>query len=308
MGLGGDWTPTPYGIAEIDEAAAAIEAALSIGITVFDHADIYRFGKSESVFGELLARSPGLRERVQIQTKCGIRLDDGSGLAPYNLDRAWILAAVEASLERLQVDYVDTLLLHRPDPLVEPAEVARAVGELHAAGKIRALGVSNMSAAQIEALRAQTDLPIVANQLEMSLLRRDWVDSTVSVNHAAAAGNGFPHGTLEYCGAAGIRLQAWGALSQGVYSGAPTAPGASRTPAERATAALIATLAAEKNTSLEAIVLAWLLRHPAKIDAVIGSSNPGRILACADAETQAASLTRDKWFALYLSARGASLP
>ena len=296
MGLGGDWSPAPYDLAAIDQAAAAVEAALSIGVTVFDHADIYRFGKAEQVFGEVLKRSPGLRERIEIQTKCGIRLD--ADHAPYDLSR--IVARVDDSLARLGVDYVDTLLLHRPDPLLEPGAVAAAVTELHAAGKIRALGVSNMSGAQIAFLQRETPLPIVVNQLEMSLLKRDWVDSTVLVNHAEQ--NGFPHGTLEYCASNGVRLQAWGALAQGRYSGATNSA------AEAAASVLVQTLAEKKNTTREAIVLGWLMRHPAHIDPVVGSSDPARIRACGDAAAQAAAMTRDEWFALYLAARGRPLP
>lgn len=299
MGLGGDWTPGAVTPAAIDQAAAAIEAALSIGVSVFDHADIYRFGKSEMAFGEVLKRTPGLRERIEIQTKCGIRLD--ADHAPYDLST--IVARVDDSLARLGVDYVDTLLLHRPDPLLEPAAVAAAVAELHAAGKIRALGVSNMSGAQIAFLQRETPLSIVVNQLEMSLLRRDWVDSTVLVNHPDAADNTFPHGTLEYCASNGVRLQAWGALAQGRYSGA-----AAEAAAEEAASALVQTLAEKKNTTREAIVLGWLMRHPAHIDPVLGSSNPARIRACGDAAHQAATMTRDEWFALYLAARGRPLP
>ena len=301
MGLGGDWTSAPVTPAAIDHAAAAVEAALDIGITVFDHADIYRFGKAETVFGEVLKRSPGLRERIEIQTKCGIHLDPDH--APYDLST--IVARVDDSLARLGVEYVDTLLLHRPDPLLEPAEVAAAVAELHAAGKIRALGVSNMSGAQIAFLQREIDLPIVANQLELSLLRHDWVDSTVLVNHPDGADNTFPHGTLEYCASNGVRLQAWAPLAQGRYSGAATP---ARTAAEEAASAVVQALAEKKNTTREAIVLGWLMRHPAHIDPVLGSSDPARIRACGEAAAQAAAMTRDEWFALFVAARGRPLP
>jgi len=303
MGLGGEWSPGPVTANAIDQAAAAVDAALSIGVSVFDHADIYRFGKAERAFGEVLKRSPGLRERIEIQTKCGIRLEPDH--APYDLDRASIVTRVDDSLARLGVDYVDTLLLHRPDPLLEPAEVAVAVAALHAAGKIRRLGVSNMSGQQIAFLQREIDLPIVVNQLELSLLRHDWVDSTVLVNHPDAAANTFVHGTLEYCGSNNVRLQAWGALAQGRYSGAPVA---ARTAAEVAASALVQQLAEAKNTTREAIVLGWLMRHPANIDPVLGSTDPHRIAACADAGNQAAIMTRDEWFALYVAARGRPLP
>ncbi|TFD07691.1 MULTISPECIES: aldo/keto reductase [unclassified Cryobacterium] len=136
----------------------------------------------------------------------------------------------------------------------------------------------------------------------VDLLKRDWVDSTVLVNHPDGADNTFPHGTLEYCASNGVRLQAWGALAQGRYSGA------TGTAAEEAASALVQTLAEVKNTTREAIVLGWLMRHPAHIDPVLGSSDPARIRACGDATAQAAAMTRDEWFALYLAARGRPLP
>lgn len=305
MGLGGDWSSRPYTAADVDEAAEAIEAALAIGITVFDHADIYRSGKSEAVFGEVLARSAGLRDRIQLQTKCGIRLNEDGLAAHYNLDRAAILERVNGSLQRLQTDYVDVLLLHRPDPLMEPAEVAATFAELRADGKVRRLGVSNMSAAQIDLLQSHLDEPLVVNQLEMSLRKRDWVESGILVNHAGAADYSFPHGTVEHCMAAGIRLQAWGSLAQGRYTGSRAAE---PTDAEQATARLVASMAEQKATTGEAIVLGWLMRHPAGIEPVIGSRDPERIRACGDAVRQAELMTRVEWYDLWTTARGSVVP
>ncbi|MGA7203178.1 MAG: aldo/keto reductase, partial [Specibacter sp.] len=197
MGLGGSWDNAPYGTADVDQASAVITAALAAGITLFDHADIYRMGKAEKVFGEVLAATPGLRERLLLQTKCGIR-HGGNGLpGRYDFSAENVLARVNESLQGLRTDYVDTLLLHRPDPLMDVAEVAGALGELMAEGKVRTLGVSNMSGAQIAYLQDHLPVPIVANQLEMSLGRRAWVESTVLVNRDEDGGVGFPHGTLE---------------------------------------------------------------------------------------------------------------
>ena len=199
MGLGGSWSAEPYSSADVDEAAAAVEAALNAGITLFDHADIYRNGKAEAVFGEVLAQTPGLRERIRLQTKCGIRLNEQGLETHYDLSRDAILERTNESLARLRTDYVDVLMLHRPDPLVDPAEVASAVGQLMAEGKVRAVGVSNMSGAQIEVLQDRLEAPVVANQLEMSLLKRAWLESTVLVNHAEGTDYSFPHGTVEHC-------------------------------------------------------------------------------------------------------------
>jgi predicted oxidoreductase len=305
MGLGGPWQGSDYGAADIEQAAAAIEAAMGIGIALFDHADIYRSGKSEAVFGEVLARTPGLREKIQLQTKCGIRLSQPGVDGHYDLSKDAILERVNGSLERLRTDYVDVLLLHRPDPLMEPAEVASAVGQLMADGKVRQVGVSNMSGAQIAFLQDQLEVPIVANQLEMSLYRRAWLESTVLVNHDDALGYSFPHGTLEHCVGRGIELQAYGSLAQGRYTGStPDAP----TTADTATAALVAQLAEAQGVTPEAVVLGWLMKHPARISPVLGSSSPARIAACADAAAVAAAMTRTEWYSLWVAARGSKLP
>lgn len=305
MGLGGPWEGSEYGTAEIEQAASAIEAAMGIGITLFDHADIYRSGKSEAVFGEVLSRTTGLRERIQIQTKCGIRLSQPGVEGYYDLGKDAILERVNGSLQRLGTDYIDVLLLHRPDPLMETAEVAAAVGQLMAEGKVRQLGVSNMSGAQIAFLQEQLEVQIVANQLEMSLHRRAWLESTVLVNHDDALGCSFPHGTLEHCVSQGIELQAYGSLAQGRYTGStPVAP----TAADTATSVLVAQLAEEKGVTPEAVLLGWLMKHPARLSPVLGSSNPARIAACADAPAVAAAMTRTEWYGLWVAARGSRLP
>jgi predicted oxidoreductase len=302
MGLGGNWDTEPYRPADVDEAEKAVEAALDSGITAFDHADIYRHGKAEAVFGEILARSPGLRERITLQTKCGIRLADGTRPGLYDLRGPAIVRSVEASLERLRTDVIDVLLLHRPDPLADPAQVAAALTSLHRQGLVRRFGVSNMSAAQIAHLQAHLELPLVANQLEMSLERRDWLEGGVLVNTAQAAAVGFPLGTVEHCVANGIRLQSWGPLAQGRFTGRQ------ETPAQHATAKLVTALAREKDTTPETIVLWWLQRHPAGIAPVIGSARPERIRACRDAAGREAELTHEEWYELWISARGVPLP
>jgi len=305
MGLGGPWDGTSYGAPEIDQAAAVIEAAQGIGIELFDHADIYRSGKSEAVFGEVLARSQGLRGKIQLQTKCGIRLGERGLETHYDLSREAILQRVNESLKRLQTDYVDVLLLHRPDPLMDSHEVAGAVGQLMAEGKVRNLGVSNMSGAQMAFLEDRLETPLVANQLEMSLLHRDWLESTVLVNHAEGLEYSFPQGTLEHCMANGIELQAYGSLAQGRYTGAPSGE---LSPAESATADMLEELAGEKGTTVESVLLGWLMKHPARVSPVIGTTNPGRIKACSDASAVARSMSRPEWYGLWVAARGSNIP
>ncbi|MEU6285400.1 aldo/keto reductase [Streptomyces sp. NPDC047028] len=302
MGLGGGWDTTPYGAAEIGEAEAAVQAALDSGITVFDHADIYRHGKSEAVFGEVLARTPGLRTRIVLQTKCGIRLADGDLPGLYDLRGESILHRVEASLTRLRTDAVDVLLLHRPDPLADPDDTARALTSLHRQNLVRAVGVSNMSAAQIARLQDRLDFPLVVNQLEMSLHHRDWLEAGVLVNTPEAAGVGFPLGTLEHCRTHGIQVQAYSALARGRYTGLQ------ETPTERATGRLVSSLAEAKGTTPETILLWWLQRHPARIAPVVGSARPERIRACADAARREPGLTHEEWYGLWITARGAALP
>jgi predicted oxidoreductase len=303
MGLGGGWNRDPLRAEDVAHAQVAVEAALEIGITLFDHANIYTFGKAEQCVGELFRRQPGLRQQMQLQTKCGIRFADASGPKRYDLSAEHIIEAVHASLQRLHTDYIDVLMLHRPDPLMEPDEINEAWRTLFAAGNVRQLGVSNMHAGQLRQLTAALDVPLVANQLEMSLLKTDWLDADTCFNDAQGQVSLVWGDTLHYCHSQNIALQAWGSLGKGWYSGGAThgAP-----PAVRATAQLVRTLAEEHGVPPESIVLAWLLRHPARIQAVIGTANPERIRACADAAHVA--LTRGQWYALYQSARGRDLP
>lgn len=298
MGLGGSWDTRPYTAKDIQHAETAIEAALAAGITAFDHADIYRCGKSEAVFGEVLARTPGLRERIVLQTKCGIRLPDGDRPGHYDLRGESILRRVEESLVRLRTDVLDVLLLHRPDPLAEPADVAKALASLHDQGMVRQFGVSNMTGPQIASLQAHLDVPLVVNQLEMSLARRDWVEAGILFNTPAAAQNGFAPGTLEFCMAEGIRLQAWGPLARGIFTSH------SDTPVNR----LVADLARRKGTTPETILLWWIQRHPAGIAPVVGTTRPERISACGGVLLREPDLTHEEWYELWVAARGVPVP
>jgi predicted oxidoreductase len=298
MGLGGGWDGAPYTAGHISRAEAAVQAALDCGITVFDHADIYHRGTAEAVFGELLARAPELRDRITLQTKCGIRLPEDGLPGLYDLRPAHIVRQVEQSLTRLRTDHVDVLLLHRPDPLADPEQIAEAFSALRGQGLVGSFGVSNMSAAQIDHLAAHLDAPLVANQLEMSLHARDWVESGVLVNTAAAAALGFPHGTVEYCWSQGIEIQAWRPLARGRFTGPDAGPAGE----------LVRELAERKRTTPEAIQLWWLQRHPAGIVPVIGSTRPERIRACRDAAGREPDLTHEEWYRLWTAARGEPLP
>ena len=301
MGLGGGWNRDPLSEADIAKAHAAVEAALEIGITTFDHADIYTFGKAEQSFGELFKRQPSLRDRIQLQTKCGIRFADDAGPKRYDLSAEYIVQAVEASLRRLNTERIDILLLHRPDPLMQADEINAAMRKL--GDKVGALGVSNMHAGQLRLLSQGLDAPLAANQLEMSLLKRDWIDADTCFNDGQHSGSLAWQDTLQFCQRKDIALQAWGALAKGWYTGAQADDGQ---PDVARTATLVQHLAEKHGVAGESIVLAWLLRHPARIQPVIGTANPDRIRACAAAESVA--LTRGEWYDLYQTARGQELP
>ena len=303
MGFGGDWNESPIEEHEIAKAHAAVEAALDIGITLFDHADIYTLGKAEQTMGILFKRSPSLRDRLLLQTKCGIRFADATGPKRYDLSFQHIVTSLDNSLRRLNVDHVDILMLHRPDPLMEPVEIARAWEQIRASGKARFLAVSNMQSGQMQALAGALPEPPIANQLEMSLLKLDWLEAGTCFNDDQSVPAVNWANTLDYCQRHGVQLQAWGALARGIFSGSRT----NDTPAHLAqTAQLVQTLAAEQAVSPEGIVLAWLLMHPAQIQPVIGTTHPARIRACGDALR--VRLSREQWYALYVAARGRELP
>ncbi|CAM3660614.1 aldo/keto reductase [Parendozoicomonas haliclonae] len=303
MGLGGGWDHAPVTRDHVLQAHAVVDAALNDSITLFDHADIYTLGKAEQVFGQVLQERPGLREQLILQSKCGIRFADGHGPKRYDFSREWILTSVENSLKRLQTDYLDILLLHRPDPLMEPDEVAAAFEVLRSRGMVRHFGVSNMDQHQIALLQASLDQPLVVNQMEMSLTKLDWLNNGVQVNTGQQEGNHFASGLLEYCRSNHVQLQAWGCLSQGVFTGRSLD---GQPEAVQHTARLVSSMAEELSVAPEAIVLAWLMRHPAGIQPVIGTTSPERIQACAQATR--VQLSREQWYQLYVTARGTELP
>ena len=195
------------------------------------------------------------------------------------------------------------MLLHRPDPLVELDELASAVSALHNSGKFDYLGVSNMNHHQISFLQSALDIPIVANQIEMSLAKLDWLNEGVMVGTTGYQNSNYTSGTLEYCRLNGIQLQAWGSLAQGMFSDSGLH---SEQENVRVTTDYISTLCEKYQVPNEAIVLAFLLRHPANIQPVIGTLNLERIKACAAAPN--VTLTREEWYSLFVKARGHNLP
>ncbi len=305
MGLGGSWDTAPLTVDATAQAQGFIETALGLGITTFDHADIYTLGKAEQAFGMALKKAPELRDQMVLQTKCGIRFEDASGPKRYDFSASWVTASVENSLKRLNTDMIDVLLLHRPDPLMEREELAGALHGLVAAGKIRHIGVSNMHSQQIAFLAQALELPIAVNQIQVSLGHLDWLDEGVTAGDRQGVGVNFASGTLEYCQQNGIQIQSWGALAGGMFSG-NSASSSAADATVLATSNTVAELAKHHATSREAIVLAWLMRHPAGIQPVIGTTKPERMSACVKALE--VTLSREEWYRLYVLARGQELP
>lgn len=303
MGLGGEWGVGSLTPQAAEQAHKVVDAALDAGINFFDHADIYRQGKAESAFGKVLGDRKALRESIFIQSKCGIRFEDALGPKRYDFSSSWINRSITESLQRLNTDYVDVYLLHRPDPLMQPEELAEVFQKLLARGAVRFFGVSNMHQHHIDFLQSEMDLPLIVNQVEMSLTALDWLEEGVFVGNSLGSRTNFGPGTVEYCRKKGIQIQSWGSLSNGKLSGRDIS---SESPALQKTAELVGDLAIEHNTTAEAIILAWLLRHPANIQPIIGTTNLSRIRACAQATDLV--LTREQWYALYISARGHALP
>ncbi|MEL1264975.1 aldo/keto reductase [Pseudoxanthomonas putridarboris] len=303
MHLSRAWDDTPLTAAERRNTQLLVETALEHGITLFDHADIYARGKSERLFGDALRQSPALRDRMLLQSKCGIRFADDPPGAPqrYDFSHAHIIGSVDGILSRLGVDHIDILLLHRPDPLVEPAEVARAFDDLHTSGKVSHFGVSNHTTGQIALLQRFVRQPLVVNQLEVSLLHHHLISEGVIANqtgHAYAAAAG----TLDFCRLHDIRVQAWSPLAGGKF--ATTSEFAD--PVVRGTAKLLRELAGARGVAPEAIQLAWLLRHPAGIQPIVGTTDPVRLADCCAADR--VELSREEWYALFVAARGARMP
>lgn len=310
MGLGGNWDDPAYDAQAIDRAEAALTAAANIGIAVLDIADIYRKGSSEQIVAEVLRRNSHLAKTFAIQTKCGIQLSDRSAqtVTRYNSSADHITASIDASLERLGGAPIDTLLLHRPDPLMNPSSAAKAVQSALDEGKITRWGVSNMSGWQIDLLVAELGQPAV-NQLQLSLEARAFVETAINVPNDGPDGSNYAAGTVEYCAARGIEVQAWAPLARGLYTGRSEEQlGRPRTVAETSASAKVAWLAEKYQTTAESVVLWWLTMHPAQIRPVIGTTSPERIAAVADAGNVSSPLTRDEWYELWTVARGEILP
>lgn len=306
MGLGGGWDKEVRLTKEHErQASEFLDAALALGINFFDHANIYALGRAEEVFGRVLHDHPGLREKIVIQSKCGIRWADDPAGTPQRFDfnSENILTSVDASLRRLHTDYLDILLLHRPDVLWDGKEIASALAALKKAGKVRYFGVSNQNRFQMEYLQSFLPDPLVANQLQMSLLHSGFAEVGISFNQASPSYPDGWEGVLEYCRLKGVGLQAWSPLDRGVLTGGDLSKLSEN---EQKTAALLKQYAQARLVPAEAVALAWLLKHPARIIPVIGTSRPDRLAACA--KSLEVTLSREEWYTLFGTARGRPMP
>lgn len=278
----------------IEEVESLIKTSMDCGINFFDHADIYGKGKSEEVFGQLLLREPSLRKDMIIQTKCGIR----PGF--YDFSKEHIVNSVEESLKKLKTDYVDVLLLHRPDTLMEPEEVAEAFSKLYKEGKVKHFGVSNHNPMQIELLNKYLDNKIVINQLQFSIMHTGIVDNGLNVNMKIDPSIDRDGSILEYCRLKDITIQAWSPFQYGFFEGVFLDNEKFPELNEK-----INEIAEEKGVSNTAIATAWILRHPAKIQTIIGTTNKKRIQDIVKASE--VEITRQQWYEIYRAA-GNKLP
>ena len=281
----------------VDQVEDLIESALEVGINAFDIADCYGHGKCEQILGEVLKRRPDLREKMWIQSKCGIRMEE---FTYFDFSKEHILEAVDDILERLNVDYIDSLLLHRPDALMEPAEIAEAFDLLKSQGKVIDFGVSNQNPMMMALIQKDVNQPLVANQLQLSAAFTPSFDAGFHVNMKQEAGIVRDSSIFEYCRLHDVVIQAWSVLQfdyfGGVFLGSEKYPELNH---------VLNRLAEKYHVSPSAVAIAWVLRYPAKMQAVIGTTKKARVAEAAKAaEIQ---LTRKEWYEIYLAA-GNDLP
>lgn len=281
----------------VADAAALLRVALEEGINFFDHATCYGDGEAETRFGDSFPLTGAKREDVILQSKCGLHFERKE----FDWSREDILTSAEDSLRRLKTDYLDVLLLHRPDLLFDPEEVAEAFDTLHRQGKVRFFGVSNVTPGQLELLRKYVKQPLVINQVQFSLEQSQLIDTGLYLNNLTTERSvDRDNGLLDYCRLHEITLQAWSPLQFGMFRGCfvdhPDFPELNR---------VLAELGEQYGVPKTAIAIAWILRHPARMQAIAGTMNPQHLRdICAASKVH---LTHHEWYQLYL-ASGKFLP
>lgn len=281
----------------VDEAAKIISTAAENGINFFDHATCYGDGEAEKRFGDAFPLTGLKREDVIIQSKCGLHFDTKE----FNWTKEDILKSTDEILSRLKMDYLDALLLHRPDLLFDPEEVAEAFDKLYTSGKVKHFGVSNVTPGQLELLKKYVKQPLVFNQLQFSLDQSQLIDAALYLNNLTTdRSTNRDNGILDYCRLNDITIQAWSPLQIGMFQGCFIDH-----PDYKELNDVLAEIGAKYGVSKTAIAIAWILRHPAKMQAIAGTMNPVHLKEFCDAAK--VDLTHKEWYDLYL-ASGKFLP
>lgn len=281
----------------VKEVEELVETALSVGINAFDLADIYGRGRCEELLGLVLKNRPDLREKMWIQSKCGIRIEE---FTYFDFSKEYILQSVDGILERLQVDYLDSLLLHRPDALMEADQVAQAFEILHKSGKVRDFGVSNQNPMMMELLKKDVKQPLAVNQLQLSAAFTPGFESGFHVNMEDSQAAMRDGSIFEYCKLHDVVIQAWSVLQFGYFKG--NFVGNEKF---QALNQVLDRLAFKYGVTPSTIAISWILRYPAKMQAVVGTTNPKHLREVSQAANF--SLTRKEWYEIYLAA-GNNLP
>lgn len=272
----------------VEELETLILTAVDEGINFFDHADIYGAGKSEALFGEVLKRNPSLRSKIFIQSKCGIR----KGF--YDSSKEHILNSVAQILERLNTDYLDVLLIHRPDALMDPSEIAEAFNSLLKAKKVRHFGVSNMNPMQVALIQKRFNEKLLFNQLQLSIVHAPMIEKVFNVNMRNDLAVDREGSILEYCMLNDITIQPWSVLQASWEEGTFL-----NHPQYRLLNELLNKLSLKYHVTPSTIAIAWLLRHPAKMQPIIGTTSLIHLKQLCEATK--IKISREEWYELYLS-------
>ena len=281
----------------VKEVEELVETALSVGINAFDLADIYGRGRCEELLGLVLKNRPDLREKMWIQSKCGIRIEE---FTYFDFSKEYIIKSVDGILQRLKIDHLDSLLLHRPDALMESDQVAEAFDLLYKQGKVRDFGVSNQNPMMMELLKKDVKQPLAVNQLQLSAAFTPGFESGFHVNMEDSQAAMRDGSIFEYCKLHDVVIQAWSVLQFGYFKG--NFVGNEKF---QALNQVLDRLAIKYGVTTSTIAISWILRYPAKMQAVVGTTNPKHLREVSQAANF--SLTRKEWYEIYLAA-GNNLP
>ncbi|VPY48559.1 aldo/keto reductase family oxidoreductase [Streptococcus pneumoniae] len=281
----------------VKEVEELVETALSVGINAFDLADIYGRGRCEELLGLVLKNRPDLREKMWIQSKCGIRIEE---FTYFDFSKDYIIKSVDGILQRLKIDHLDSLLLHRPDALMESDQVAEAFNLLYKQGKVRDFGVSNQNPMMMELLKKDVKQPLAVNQLQLSAAFTPGFESAFHVNMEDSQAAMRDGSIFEYCQLHDVVIQAWFVLQFGYFKG--NFVGNEKF---QALNQVLDRLAIKYGVTSSTIAISWILRYPAKMQAVVGTTNPKHLREVSQAANF--SLTRKEWYEIYLAA-GNNLP